>query len=104
MESCGTKRFALLSEQNAVGRKCQIANPGIVRKHANQLGQIAAQEWLASRKAHVFDAQRRKHLNQPRDFLECQQFLPRQPDVILLRHAVIAAQVAPVGDRNAQAA
>ena len=50
------------------------------------------------------DAERSEHFHQPRNFLECQQFLPRQPDVILLRHAVVAAQVAAVGDRDAQAA
>ena len=33
-----------------------------------------------------------------------QHVLARQPDVVLLRHAVLAAQVAAVGDRQAQAA
>ena len=77
---------------------------GLAAKHSNQLRKIAAQQRLAPREAHVFDAQRGKHLHQPRNFLESQQFLPRQPDVLLLRHAVVAAQVAPVGHRDAQAA
>ena len=96
--------FALLGEQDAVGRERQVANPGIGREHSNQLRKIAAEQRLAPREAHVFDAQRGKHLHEPRDFLKGQQFLPWQPDVLLLRHAVVAAQVAPVGHRDAQAA
>ena len=39
-----------------------------------------------------------------RDLLEGEQALARQPDVVRLRHAVLAAQVAAIGDRDAQAA
>ena len=37
------------------------------------------------------------------EFLEGQQFRARQPGVFLLGHAVEAAQIAAVGDREAQA-
>ena len=77
---------------------------GLAASIRTSCGKIAAQQRFAPRKPHVLNAQRRKHLDQPRNFLKCQQFLPRQPDILLLRHAVVAAQVAPVGDRNAQAA
>ena len=36
------------------------------------------------------------------DLLEREDVLARQPDVLLLRHAVLAAQVAPVGHRDAE--
>ena len=97
MQSRRAQSFALLGKQNAIRCKRKIANARIGREHSNKLRKIAPQQRLAPRESHVFDAQRGKHLNQPRDFLERQQFLPRQPDVLLLRHAVVAAQVAPVG-------
>ena len=42
--------------------------------------------------------------NEPLDLLEVEQILARQPHVVLLRHAVTAAEVAAVGDRQAQVA
>src|SRR5258708_7788580 len=104
MQSGRVQGFALLSEHDAVSGKRKIANAGIGREHANKLRKIAPQQWLAPCKADVFYTERCEHLHQARDFLEGQQFLARKPDVFLLRHAVVAAQVAPVGDRNTQAA
>src|SRR5712671_8135108 len=66
--------------------------------------QIAAQQRLASSQAQIRNAERSEHLDQPRNFFKCQEFLARQPDVFLLRHAVVAAQVAAVSYRDAQAA
>jgi hypothetical protein len=37
------------------------------------------------------------------DFFECQNVFARKPDVIVLGHAVLAPQVAPVGDRDPEA-
>ena len=43
-------------------------------------------------------------VDQRADLLEVQHVLARQPDVVVLRHAVFAAQVAAVGDRQPQVA
>ena len=43
------------------------------------------------------------NFNKSRNFLESQQLLLRQPNVFFLGHAIVAAQVAPVGDRNPKA-
>ena len=42
----------------------------------------------------------REHVGQPRDLLEREHVLARQPEVLVLRHAVVAAEVAPVRDRQ----
>jgi hypothetical protein len=36
------------------------------------------------------------------DLLELQDVLARQPEVVLLRHAVLAAKIAAIGDREPQ--
>ncbi len=50
------------------------------------------------------DAEFREELRQPIDLLERQQVFPRQPDVLVLRHAVVTAQVAAIGHRQAEGA
>src|SRR5450759_2888415 len=52
----------------------------------------------------LVDAEAGERVDQHRDFLEVEDALPGEPRVIGFRHAVLAAQVAAVGHRNAQAA
>ena len=70
--------------------------------------EVAADERLAAREPELRDARRDEDRRDARDLLEGQQLLPVQESVVaaedLLRHAVDAAEVAAVGDRDAQVA
>src|SRR5581483_8041579 len=48
------------------------------------------------------DAEADEDVDEAADLLEVQHVLARQPRVVVLRHAVFAAEVAAVGDRQAQ--
>ena len=74
------------------------------RERCDQRRQVAAQQRLAAGDADPVDADVDEGVGERRDLLEREQRLARQPDVVRLRHAVLAAQVAAVGDRDAQAA
>src|SRR5207249_4694243 len=52
----------------------------------------------------LVDAEGEKHVDQRADFLEMEHVLPRQPHVVVFRHAVLAAEIAPVGDRQTEVA
>ena len=67
-------------------------------------GEVAAQQRLAAGEPDLVDAERHEHIHERGDLLEMQHVLARQPDVLVLRHAVLAADVAPVGDRQPQIA
>ena len=91
-----------LGQEHAVGRHGEVPDPAAGREHRHELRQVPPDEGLASRQADPVDAQVREDSDEPGDLLEVEDVLPRQPGVVLLRHAVSAAQVAPVGDREAQ--
>ena len=75
-------------------------------EHAHELGQVAAQQRLAAGQAQLAHAERAEDARQPGDLLEGEQLGPRQEREVaavdLARHAVRAAEIAPVGDRDAQ--
>ena len=96
------QRPRLRREQDAVGRHRQVANGGARGEPADQIGQVAAQQRLASGQPHLVDAERGEDVDQRLDFLEVQDVFARQPDVVRLRHAVAAAQVAAIRHRQAQ--
>src|SRR5205807_4389893 len=64
--------------------------------------EVAPQQRLTARETYLVDAELDEDVGQPGDLLEHQDFLARQPDVLLFGHAVAAAQVAAVRDRDAQ--
>ena len=78
------------------------------RQHLDQSVQVLAQQRLAAGQADLLDAVGDERARQPRDLLEAQQFGVRQEAVVpvedLLRHAVGAAEVAAIRDRDAQVA
>ena len=76
----------------------------LVRELANETRQITAEQRLAARDPDPAHAEHRKHARETHDFLELQDVLARQPHVLLLRHAVLAAEVAAIRDRDPQAA
>ena len=69
---------------------------------------VAPHERLAAGQAQLLDAGGREDARKPLDLLERQQLVAREEAVVapvdLARHAVDAAEVAPVGDRDAEVA
>ncbi len=74
------------------------------REHRRQLREFAAHERLAAGQPHVVDAHPGKQRDQPRDLLERQDRGSLQPRQPFRRHAVLAAEVAAIGDRYPQVA
>ena len=103
MEAGGSERVGLIGEQNAVGREREVGEAGLPGEHADQARQLAAQQRLAAGEADLVDAERRGTRRPARAIsLEVEQILARQPGVVLLRHAVLAAEIAAIGDRQPQ--
>ncbi len=71
-------------------------------KHAHQFGDVAAHQRLPARQPHLIDAQVHHHADEARDLFKREDLGARQPGQPLRRHAVDAAEVALVGDGDAQ--
>jgi hypothetical protein len=71
-----------------------------VRQHANQVRQVTAEKRLSAREPNLVDPELREDLDQLLDLLERQEVRPAEPRVLLLRHAVLAAEIAPVRHRH----
>ena len=78
------------------------ARPDFADNIATSDGQIAAQERFAAGEPHAVHAEADEDVGEPADFLEVEQIVLRQPHVVGLRHAVLAAQIAAVRDRQAE--
>ena len=92
----------LIGEQDAVGREREIGEALLRRQQAHQHIEITAQQRLAARESEPVHAERQEDVDERADLLEVQDVLARQPHVLFLRHAVLAAEVAAVGDRQPQ--
>ena len=102
-QASALERVGLIGKEDAVGGEREIVDARILRQQGDEAIEILAQQRLAAGEAHAGDAQAREDFHQASQLLEAQQLLARKPDVILLRHAVKAAQVAAIGDGQAQA-
>src|SRR5262245_60996129 len=91
----------MLGQQQAVGRQANVANAGNLRQHPDELVQVATHERFAAREPDLVDPQRRRNANEMRDLFEGEQFRSLHERDIL-RHAIDAAEVAPVRDADAQ--
>jgi hypothetical protein len=100
----GPQRAGLAGEQHAIGRQGKVPDRGSRRQELDEPRQIAPEERFAARQAHAVHAQPGKCVREDRDLLEIEEALARQPRVVRLGHAVLAAQIAPVSDGDAQAA
>ena len=106
------QRLRLAREQRAVGRQRQVQRRAVGRaqrgQHRDQRLEVLAQQRLAAGEADLAHAVRDEQARRARDLLEAQQRAVRQEGVVLvehfLGHAVAAAEVAAVGDRDAQVA
>ena len=65
---------------------------------------MAAKQRFAAGEAQLVDPEADEDVDERADFLEAQQVLARQPDVVFLRHAVGTPQVAAVSDRQPEIA
>ena len=98
------QRLRVVGQEHAVGRHGEIADARTRRQPRHQVGHVAAEQRLAAGEPHLVHAQIEEHVHEPLDLLEVQDVLARQPHVVLLRHAVAAPEVAPVGDRQPEVA
>ena len=70
----------------------------------DELAEVPPQQRLAAGQPDLVDAEADEDVNQPADLLEVQEIVAGEPDVLLLRHAVFAPEVAAVRDRHTEAA
>ena len=101
----GGERLRLPRQERAVGRQRQVdvsERCQLLDEHR----QIAPDERLAARDADLLDAAADEDARDALDLLERQQLVAAQELVVasedLLRHAVDAPEVAPVGDGDAE--
>ena len=104
------RSWATQAEGGAVGGDRQVGLGAVGRAAAraslaDQHRQVGPHRRLAAGQADAVDVEALdEHPRQPLDLLEREQLLARQPLHPLLGHAVRAAEVAAVGDRDAQVA
>jgi len=98
------KRLRLGGQEDAVGGDGEIADARLGGDHGHEARKILAQQRLAAREANLVHPEVGEHVHEPGDLLEGQDVAPRQPRVLLLRHAVGAPEVAAVRHRETQVA
>src|SRR5712692_5156111 len=79
-----------------------IARARLGGEEADEARQVAPEERLAARETDLVHPEIHEDVGERADLLEVEDLLAREPDVVLLGHAVLAAQVASVGDRDAE--
>ena len=98
------ERLCLRREQRRVRRQRQLDLQ--LGELGDQALEVAADERLAARDPQLAGAERDERARDARDLFEGQELAPVEETVVapvdLLRHAVGAAEVAAVGDRDAQ--
>ncbi len=99
------ERLRLLREERGVRRQRDVEVVVDRCEGRDEVLEIAAQQRLAARDPELAHAQVDEDARDALDLLEREQLAPRQEAVLvpedLLRHAVDAAEVAAVGDRDA---
>ena len=103
VEARVAQRPGLVGQEHAIGGQREIPDRRQGRELRNEARQLAPQQRLTARNTDPVDADLAEGAGEGGDFLEREQRLARQPGVVHLGHAVVAAQVAAVGDRHAQA-
>src|SRR6476469_1210315 len=110
VEAGVAERLGLCREQGAVGGQGEVGEAVRPqrREHRDERLEVAAEQRLAAGQADLGDACCQEQPRQALDLLEGQQLLAAQKHEVvaehLLRHAVGAAEVAAIGDRDAQIA
>ena len=96
------QRVGVALKQEAVRGDAQVVDQR--REHRSQPRELAAHERLATGQPQVADAHRGEQRDQPLDLLEREHLGSLEPRQPLGRHAVLATEVAAVGDRDAEVA
>jgi hypothetical protein len=96
------ERVGVAFEQVGVGGQRQVLDAGHRREHRDQPRELASDERLAAGQAQVRHAHPGHYSRQPFDLLEGEDLGALQPGQPVGRHAVLAAEVAAIGDRDAQ--
>ena len=101
-ESGVVQRPSLVGQQDPIRCQTDVANLGDRSELGDKDMQIAAHQRLPARQTDLVDAQRDRHAHEPFDLFEGQQFLAIHELHLTSRHAVKTADVAAVGDTDAQ--
>ena len=102
MQSGIAERASVRRQQHAIGRHREIADRRSRREASDEVWHVTTQQRFAAGQADLVHAKAREDIDQRLDLLEVQDVLARQPHVLRLRHAVAAAEIAAVGDREAE--
>jgi hypothetical protein len=97
------ERARLARQEHRVGRQGQVLDARLGGEEPDEAVDVLAEQRLTAGHAHLRDAEVQEHVHERVDLLEGEDVLARQPAVLVLRHAVVAPQVAAVGDRHAEA-
>ena len=100
----GRERRRVALEQVAVRRHREVLEPVDGGEAGGQGGELLPNERLAAGQPHIGDAERDEQRDEALDLLEREDAGPFEPRQALGRHAVLAAEVAAVGDRDAKVA
>src|SRR6056297_1569015 len=99
-----SQRGSLLGQQNPIGRQRHIFDAGNGHKLLHQLRQVFPHQRFATGQPQILNTDRREEGDQPMNLFEREDLLFGQKRDVLRRHAVKAADVATVGDADAEAA
>ena len=95
------ERLRQRGQQDAVGRQADVLDARDRGDLRDQPRQVAADQRLAPGQPDLVDPQRHHDPHEPLDLLEAQELAPRQ-ELRILRHAVDAADVAPIRHADPQ--
>ncbi|GBR12099.1 hypothetical protein AA105894_0406 [Asaia spathodeae NBRC 105894] len=100
------KRVEMAVEQNAIGGQGYIVDTRQGDEPCDQRVELGAQQWLATGQAQLADAKPRRNAG---DTLYCREIETlcrfEKGEIVVehrLRHAIRAAKIASIHDRNAQ--
>src|SRR5205823_9002931 len=97
------ERLSVFFQQDSVRREGDVANAFDLGKPLDKPRQIGSDQRLAASKTELVHAERSDEADEPLDFLKRKDFAARQKADIFVGHAVEAADIAAVGDADAQA-
>jgi diguanylate cyclase len=103
-DMCGGQGTCMLRKQASVGRQSQFVKPPCGHMRAQMLHQnvdIAARQRLSACQAYAPNTMIDKPVRDERYFGVIEQFVARQ-EFLILWHAIMATEIAPVRHRNAQ--
>ena len=102
-KSCLGERARQLFQEDAIGRQAETAQPFDLAQLAHKFRDIAPHKRFSTRQANLLDADAHRNARDAFDFFVGEYLRLLQPGQALGWHAVGAAKVALIGNRNAHA-